>query len=59
MATATIEYNLDDREDSKAFSRAVKSTELANALFEIKYNVRDSVQWELSENGNVVTWRHT
>ena len=35
MATVTIEYNLEDPEDSSAFNRAVKATDMALALWEI------------------------
>jgi hypothetical protein len=35
MATVTIEYDLENPEDSSAFSRAVKATDMALALWEI------------------------
>jgi hypothetical protein len=35
MATVTIEYDLENPEDSSAFSRAVKATDMSLALWEI------------------------
>jgi hypothetical protein len=35
MATVTIEYDLENPEDSSAFNRAVKATDMALALWEI------------------------
>jgi hypothetical protein len=44
MATANIQYNLDDHDDQMAFNRAMKSTDMALALFEILYNTRRKVE---------------
>ena len=35
MATVTIEYDLENPEDSSAFNRATKATDMALALWEI------------------------
>ena len=35
MATVTIEYDLENPEDSSTFNRAVKATDMALALWEI------------------------
>lgn len=40
MATATLTYNLDDADDRMAHLRAVKSTDMAIALFEITTNLK-------------------
>ena len=50
---ATIEFNLDEPDDRMAHLRAVKSTDMALALFEIHYNLfkRSGYHFEaLSEN---------
>ena len=47
MAKATLEYNLDDHDDKMAHKRAVKSTDLALALWEIEMNLRKRLVREL------------
>lgn len=47
MAKAIIEYDLNDRDDLMAHKRAVKSTDLALALWEIEYNLRKRLEREL------------
>ena len=47
MAKATLEYNLDDHDDKMAHKRAVKSTDLALALWEIEMNLRKRLEREL------------
>jgi hypothetical protein len=40
MATATLTYNLEDPDDRMAHLRAIKSTDMAIALFEITSNLK-------------------
>lgn len=40
MAKATLEFDMNDPDDAKAFKRAVKSTDMAIVLFEITHNLR-------------------
>jgi hypothetical protein len=47
MATATLKFNLDDPDDAMAFRRASSSTDMALALWEIVYNSRKKVIWEV------------
>lgn len=45
MAKAILEYDLDDVEDKLAHKRAIKSTDMALALWEISYNAKKSLEW--------------
>ena len=47
MAKATLEFDLDNREDIKAHLRCVKSTDMAIVLFEILNNLRKKVEFEV------------
>jgi len=40
MAKATLEFDMNDPDDLKAFKRAVKSTDMAVVLFEITHNLQ-------------------
>lgn len=44
MAKAIIEYNLNDPDDRMAHFRAVKSVDMASALFELSYNFRKRIE---------------
>ena len=41
---ATLSYNLNDPDDSMAHLRAVKSMDMASALFDITRNLRKKIQ---------------
>ena len=41
---ATLSYNLNDPDDRMAHMRAVKSMDMASALFEITRNLRKKIQ---------------
>jgi len=43
MAKAILEYNLNDFEDEMAYKRAVKSLDMALAIWEIVHNVKKRV----------------
>ena len=47
MAKAIIEYDLNDYDDRMAHKRAVKSTDLALALWQIEVNLRKKLEMEL------------
>ena len=47
MATAILKFNLDDPDDAMAFHRASLATDMALALWEIVYNSRKKVAWEV------------
>ena len=47
MAKATLEYNLSDIDDSYAHKRAVKSLDLALALWEITHNTKKGLEWSM------------
>ena len=47
MAKAILEFNLNDYDDNMAHKRAVKSTDLALALWEIEMNLRKKLEREL------------
>jgi hypothetical protein len=44
MAKAILEYNLNDFEDEMAHKRAVKSLDMALAIWEIVHNVKKRVK---------------
>jgi hypothetical protein len=47
MAKATLEYNLSDIDDMYAHKRAVKSLDLALALWEITHNTKKGLEWSM------------
>lgn len=47
MAKAILEFDLNDYDDKMAHKRAVKSTDLALALWEIEMNLRKRLEREL------------
>jgi len=49
---ATLEFDLDDTDDSMAHKRCVKSLDMAVSIFEIKYNVRGLCTKYLYANPN-------
>jgi len=50
MATATLNFDLNDPDDNMAFMRAAKSTDMALALWEFANNTKKSLQRELKED---------
>jgi len=47
MAKATLEYNLSDPEDAMAHLRAVKSLDMAMALWDIVHNTKKGLEWSM------------
>ena len=47
MAKAILEFDLNDYDDNMAHKRAVKSTDLSLALWEIEMNLRKKLEREL------------
>jgi hypothetical protein len=47
MAKATLEYDLSDIDDTYAHKRAVKSLDLALALWEITHNTKKGLEWSM------------
>ncbi len=52
MAKAKIEFDLNDVDDRMAHLRAVKSLDMAMALWDITHNTKKSLEWSL-ENKDV------
>jgi len=50
MATATLNFDLNDPDDNMAFMRCTKSTDMALALWEFAYNTKKSFQRELDDS---------
>ena len=50
MSKATIEYDLENPEDEMALKRAMASTKMAIAIFELKHNLRKKVNWHVENN---------
>jgi hypothetical protein len=47
MAKATLEYNLSDPDDAMAHLRAVKSLDMAMALWAIVHNTKKGLEWSM------------
>lgn len=47
MAKATLEFDLNDSDDRMAHLRAVKSTDMACAIFQICYNTKKALEYEI------------
>ena len=47
MAKAKIEYDLNDLDDRIAHFRAVKSLDMALALWEITHNTKKGLEWAI------------
>jgi hypothetical protein len=47
MAEAILKYDLNDSDDSMAHMRAVKSLDMALALWDITHNTKKSIEWSL------------
>ena len=47
MAQAIIKYDLNDVDDSMAHKRAVKSLDMALALWDITHNTKKALEWTM------------
>jgi hypothetical protein len=47
MAKATLEYDLNEPDDVMAHLRAVKSLDMAIALWDIVHNTKKGLEWSL------------
>ena len=47
MAEAILKYDLNDADDTMAHMRAVKSLDMALALWDITHNTKKSIEWSL------------
>ena len=47
MATAKLKYDLDDFDDRMAHLRAVKSLDMAMALWDITHNTKKGLEWSM------------
>lgn len=47
MAEAILKFDLNDSEDVMAHKRAVKSLDMAMALWEITHNTKKGLEWSL------------
>lgn len=47
MAKAKLVYDLNDHDDVVAHKRAVKSLDMAMALWDIVHNTKKSLEWQL------------
>ena len=47
MAEAILKYDLNDTDDAMAHMRAVKSLDMALALWDITHNTKKSIEWSL------------
>ena len=44
---AVLEYNLNDSDDAMSHLRAVKSLDMASVLWEVMYNFRRDIEWDI------------
>lgn len=49
MAKAILEYDLNDPDDTMAHLRAVKSLDMALILWEMAYNAKKGIQYQIDE----------
>jgi hypothetical protein len=47
MAKAILEYNLSDPDDAMAHLRAIKSLDMAMALWDIVHNTKKGLEWSM------------
>jgi len=47
MGKATLEFDLNDSDDRMAHMRAVKSTDMACAIFQICYNAKKALEYDI------------
>ncbi len=47
MAKGILEFDLNDFDDALAHKRAVKSTDMAMALWEIVHNTKKGLEWSM------------
>lgn len=47
MAKAILEYDLNDPDDLMAHTRAVKGLDMALALWEIAFNTKKGIEWQI------------
>ena len=47
MAEAILKYDLNDSDDTMAHMRAVKSLDMALALWDITHNTKKSLEWSM------------
>lgn len=47
MAKATLEFDLNDSDDKQAHLRAVKSFDMAAALWDITHNTKKGLEWSM------------
>ena len=47
MAEAILKYDLNDTDDAMAHMRAVKSLDMALALWDITHNTKKGLEWSL------------
>ena len=55
MAKGTLEFDLDNPDDSMAFYRAVKSLDICLVLWEILYNTKKGFQYDIEALPEQVT----
>jgi hypothetical protein len=47
MAKAILEFDLNDNDDKQSHLRAVKSLDMAGALWDITHNTKKGLEWTL------------
>lgn len=53
MAKARIDYDLSDPDDFREFKQAVASSAMASALFELIYNTKKNLEFELESKKDI------
>jgi hypothetical protein len=58
MSKATLEFDLTDFDDRMEFERVNKATDMALIIWEMVYNTRKNIEWDLEkdlEDGKTLT----
>lgn len=51
MATAKLNFDLNDSQDRIEFARATKAFDMASALHQMAANTKKSLKWEIESEG--------
>lgn len=56
MPQAILKFDLNDSDDAMAHLRAIKSLDLALAIWDIVYNTKRSLQWKVEADDKITSF---
>jgi hypothetical protein len=56
MPQATLTFDLNDSDDAMAHLRAVRSLDLALAIWDIVHNTKKSLQWKIEADDKITSY---